>query len=350
MKYIFEHELYKQDIQNVLKCPCDWENLRNKIFFISGGTGLVGTVFVDMLCFLNETFNLSLKIIVASRTIETFNKYFKGRKEVCFIQQDVSKPFSFNEKIDYIIHLASNTHPKTYSTQPISTITTNVLGTINLLEIAKNNPGCRFLLLSSVEIYGENQNKLLNKFTENDFGYINCNTVRAGYNESKRCSEALACAYNSECNIDFVIARLCRCYGPTLLKTDTKALSQFIFNSLKSENIVLKSKGNQKYSYIYVADACTSLITILLNGKTGEAYNISDSGSDIQLKKLAAICADIGNSKVIFNLPTEEEKKGYSKATKAVLDSTKLQQLGWKACYNIAEGIKRTITILKDNL
>ena len=158
------------------------------------------------------------------------------------------------EKLDYIIHLASNTHPKSYANQPISTITTNVLGTINLLELAKNNPGSRVLLLSSVEIYGENKSNEKESFSEKDFGYIDCNTVRAGYNESKRCSETLACAYNSECGVDFVIARLCRCYGPTLLKTDTKALSQFIFHALKSENIVLKSEGLQNYSYIYASD------------------------------------------------------------------------------------------------
>lgn len=348
MNYIYKHELYKQDIQTVLKCPCDWNKLKGKNILVSGGTGLIGTVLVDMFCFLNETYQLGLKVFVASRTEDKFNQLFGNREEVLFIQQDVSKPFSVNEKLDYIIHLASNTHPKTYSTQPITTVTTNVLGTINLFELAKNNPGSRVLLLSSVEIYGENKNTDKEKFAETDFGYIDCNTVRAGYNESKRCSEALACAYNSECGVDFVTARLCRCYGPTLLKSDTKALSQFIFRSVNSEDIVLKSEGLQNYSYIYVSDACTSLITIMLNGKTAEAYNIADSESDILLKDLAKLCAEAGNSKVVFDLPSKEEAKGYSTATRALLDATKLKSLGWTPCYNISEGIRRTVKILNE--
>lgn len=348
MRYLYEHELYKQDISTVLKCPCDWSKLKERTVLISGGTGLIGTVLIDMFCLLNENYNLGIKILVVSRTADKFNQFFSGRDNVFFVQQDVSKTFTVTDKLDYIIHLASNTHPQSYATQPISTVTTNILGTLNLFELAKNNPGSRVLLLSSVEIYGEDKDHNIEKFTESDFGYIDCNTVRAGYNESKRCSEALACAYNSECGVDFVIARLCRCYGPTLLKSDTKALSQFIFHSMKSEDIVLKSEGLQNYSYLYASDACTALITILLKGKTTEAYNISDSESDILLKDLAQICAKVGKSKVVFDLPSKEESKGYSVATKALLDSSKLKTLGWKACYNISEGIKRTIKILNE--
>ena len=128
---------------------------------------------------------------------------------------------------------------------------------------------------------------------------------------------------------------------------DSKALSQFIKNGINNENIVLKSEGTQYYSYTYVADAVSGLLAVLLNGETGEAYNIADEKSDIMLKDLAAIIAESVGRKVVFEIPNATEAAGFSKATKARLDSRKLQSLGWKAMYDIRTGIKRTISILR---
>ena len=171
--------------------------------------------------------------------------------------------------------------------------------------------------------------------------------MRAGYPESKRCGEALCQAYLREKGLDVVIPRLTRSYGPTLLKSDTKALSQFLSKALAGEDIVLKSAGTQYYSYTYVADAVSGLLFVLLNGETGGAYNIADEKSDIMLKDLAAIIAENVGHKVVFEIPNATEAAGFSKATKARLDSRKLQSLGWKAMYDIRTGIKRTLSILR---
>ena len=171
--------------------------------------------------------------------------------------------------------------------------------------------------------------------------------MRAGYPESKRCGEALCQAYKAQKGLDVVIPRLTRSYGPTLLKTDTKALSQFLHKGVAGEDIVLKSAGTQFYSYLYVMDSVSGLLTVLLNGESGEAYNISDDASDIMLKDLAAIIADYAGKKVVFEIPDAVESAGYSKATKARLDSSKLNSLGWKAKYDIKTGIVRTIEMLK---
>ena len=144
-------------------------------------------------------------------------------------------------KIDYVIHAASNTHPVAYASDPIGTITANVFGTQYLLDYAKEADCKRFVFLSSVEIYGENRGDT-DKFTEDYLGYIDCNTMRAGYPESKRTGEALCQAYRKQMEMDVVIPRLSRVYGPTMLMSDTKALSQFILKSVKQEDIVLKSE------------------------------------------------------------------------------------------------------------
>lgn len=132
-----------------------------------------------------------------------------------------------------------------------------------------------------------------------------------------------------------------------MLMSDTKAISQFIRKAIAGEDIVLKSAGTQYYSYTYVADAVSGLLTVLLKGKSGEAYNIADDASDIRLKDLAALIAGTSGKKVVFEIPDAIESAGYSKATKARLDSAKLQGLGWKAQYDIKAGITRTIDILK---
>ena len=132
--------------------------------------------------------------------------------------------------------------------------------------------------------------------------------------------------------------------------TDTKAISQFILKGVAGEDIVLKSNGEQYYSYTYVADAVSGLLTVLLRGKCGEAYNISDERSDITLKELATIIAETAGKKVVFEIPDKIENAGYSKATKARLDSHKLQSLRWEAKYNIRNGIRRTLQILGETM
>ena len=195
-------------------------------------------------------------------------------------------------------------------------------------------------------MYGENRGDT-DKFSEDYCGYIDCNTLRAGYPEGKRAGEALCQAYIRQKGLDIVIPRLSRTYGPTMLMSDTKAISQFIKKGCAEEDIVLKSEGTQFYSYSYVADAVTGILTCLFSGKCGEAYNIADDGSDISLRDLAAIVADYAGTKVVFDLPDETEKAGYSKATKATLDSSKLGSLGWSAAYDMKKGLTRTIDIIR---
>lgn len=194
------------------------------------------------------------------------------------------------------------------------------------MEFAVEHQAARFCFASSNEIYGENRGDA-EFFDENYCGYINANTLRAGYPESKRCGEALCQAYKFQKKLDIVIMRLTRSYGPTMLMSDTKAISQFIKKAIAGENIVLKSAGMQLYSYTYVADAVSGLLTILLKGESGEAYNIAEEHGDIMLKDLAALIAKHGGKEVVFEIPDSIEASGYSTVTKARLDGHKLMKL-----------------------
>ena len=250
------------------------------------------------------------------------------------------------QAVDYVLHLASNTHPVAYATDPIGTITTNVIALNNLLTLAADKNATRFLFASSNEIYGENRGDV-ELFDEKYCGYIDCNTLRAGYPESKRCGEALCQAYIKQKGLDCVIARLTRTYGPTILPTDTKAISQFFNNALRGEDIVLKSEGKQYYSYQYVSDSVSGLLTVLLKGTCGEAYNIADESGDITLRDLAALIAAQAGRKVVFDLPNSVEAAGFSRATKARLDGSKIQKLGWKPEYGITSRVSQSYGITR---
>ena len=349
--HLYTNKLYLEDIDLIANCDLPWQKLHNRSILLSGATGLLGSFLVDVLMKKN-TEGLNCTIYALSRCEQNVANRFSrwwGSKDLVYLPYDASKSFS-NEDIgtvNYVLHLASNTHPLQYSTDPIGTITTNIIGLQTMLEFACVHKATRFVFASSNEIYGENRGDV-ECFDESYCGYIDSNTLRAGYPESKRCGEALCQAYRTQRQLDIIIPRFTRSYGPTLLLSDTKAISQFIKKGVAREDIVLKSAGTQNYSYTYMADAISGLLTIILKGENGEAYNIADEKSFIMLKDLARIIADQAKTNVVFAIPDHVESSGYSKATKALLNGDKLKKLGWKPLYDIESGVSRTMNILRN--
>ena len=125
-------------------------------------------------------------------------------------------------------------------------------------------------------------------------------------------------------------------------------MSQFIRNTVNNSDITLKSAGNQLFSYIYVADAVKAIILLLVKGKAGEAYNVGNESKSRSLKEIADFLASINGKKVIFDIPKIDEKQGYSTATKAMLDITKIKTLDWTENYDVLGGLRRTIDIIKE--
>ena len=345
--------IYQSDIKNASALSINWSLLSGKTILFTGATGMIASVMIDILMHRNQNLaehEQGVHIIAVSRNEEKARQRFGtywNNEYFTYLSQDITKPLPELGEIHYILHAASNTHPRAYATDPIGTITANVQGTYQLLEYASVHKCERFFFFSSVEIYGENKNDV-DKFDEQYLGYIDCNTMRAGYPESKRLGEALCNAYAAQKGQDFVIGRFSRVYGPTMAEDDSKAIAQFIRKATAGEDIVLKSEGNQLYSYTYAADAATAALYVLLYGEKGSAINIADCKSDIVLKDLAGILAKEAGTKVVFELPDQLEKAGYSTATKALLDTSRIEQLGWKAQTPIMLGLGKTIQILRE--
>ena len=335
-----QHPFYQEDINYVLSTR-GIETLRGKRVLITGATGLIGVHMIDVLMRLGD-----VKVIAVGRNKEKakvrLGEYL-GHSDFSFLEQDVLDPFPKGLTADIIIPLASNTHPLAYSRYPVETVLINVRGAENALSLARRS-GAKVLYPSTVEVYGVSDWK--KSFSESDTGRLNLATSRACYTESKRVSEALCQSYLAEYGVESKIVRLPRVFGPTMLGSDTKASSQFIIKALRREDVVLKSKGDQYFSYCYVSDAVAAMLYILLHGKVGEAYNVSSPACNILLKDFAGLCAWFNRKQVVFDLPSSTESKGYSIADWAILDNNKLTALGFSLKYGIKEAIERTMTIL----
>ena len=132
-----------------------------------------------------------------------------------------------------------------------------------------------------------------------------------------------------------------------MLENDSKASSQFIKNAIDGEDIVLKSRGEQFFSYTYVADAVAGLLVVLLKGEIGVPYNVSSEKTNVHLRDFAQLCAESCGRKVVFEIPSEVEQKGFSLATQAILSNDRIKEIGFRPYYDMRDAINRTIQILQ---
>jgi len=336
-----KNSLYINDLHNVLNVP-GIEQLRNKRFLITGATGMIGVHLIDTLMLLD---GVEIYAVGRSkeRATERLGEYY-SLPNFHFIEQDVCDPLP-EVAVDFIVPLASNTHPLAYSQYPVETLLINIKGAEHALNLA-TKVGATVLYPSTVEVYGNAIGE--DVFVEDYTGKLNLANSRACYSESKRSAEALCQSYIAERNAKVKIVRLSRLFGPTMLMSDSKASSQFVKKAVAGEDIVLKSEGNQYFSYTYVTDAVNAMLFVLLHGEEGVAYNISNELCDVRLKEFAGLCAEFNGKEVVFDLPSEVERKGFSIAAKAILDNSRLKSIGWKAQYDIKQALHSTINILGD--
>ncbi len=335
---IYHSSTYKKALQSL----ADRLPKKHASILITGASGLIGSCMVEALLLGGfEVYALDLR---KERLLERFGE---ENEKLHFIGQNICEPLDDNYHFDYIIHAASFADPKSYALYPTETILVNVVGAKNVLEYAKKHENCRVLLTSTFEVYGKLPQ---DSYREDEFGLLDFNSLRSCYPESKRTAEILLKSYVDEYKVDGLIIRFSSIYGPTMLKNDSKAHAQFLFKALKHEDIVLKSKGEQVRTYTYVMDAVDALFYVLFNGKTGESYNIANGNSVISIAELAQLIASLVGTKVVYDLPDELEKKGFSKPQNCILDTTKLIELGFVPRYDIKQGIVETLEIMKECL
>lgn len=322
-------DLYYEEIQEIAETPYNWKKLKNKTLLVSGGTGFIGTYFIDVIKYRNSIYQDNIHVISISR----HGGY--SDSTVRHLQMDILQSVVCNEKVDYIVHLASNTHPQQYKEDPVGTITTNVIGCNNLLKLAVEQKA-KFVLASSVEIYGQGSVEPMN---EKYGGYIDCNTYRSGYNEAKRTCEALCQSYRKQYHLEVVIARFSRIFGADK-KKDSKAMAQFIDSAVNRENIVLKSNGKQRYSFCYIADAVSALLKLIIDGENGEAYNIAAEDDGFTLGDYAQYLSKLAGTNVEYEIKDDDST---SRAEYALMDITKIKQLGWIPKYSVSDGLLRTL-------
>ena len=256
---------YQYDLENTLSFCSDIAKLEGKSILITGSTGLIGSYLIDLLAYYNiKKANKPVSIYALSRSDKNITQRFGSLIENEWFHSVIQDITTFNDKnisVDYIINGASNAHPALYAKDPIGTITTNVFGTYNMLKFAAETDVERVLQVSTVEIYGENRGDV-SSFNESYCGVLNCNNARGGYPESKRVSETLCHAFIDANDLDIVIVRPCRIYGPTMNMSDSKATAQFIKSAVAGTDITLKSAGTQQFSYAYVGDVVSAIICL----------------------------------------------------------------------------------------
>lgn len=309
-----------------------WDKLKNKTVFVTGATGLVGFNVVSAIVTANRKRSLGVKVIALARSIDKARERFEAieytDEELSFVKGSVLEMPVIDSKIDYIIHGASVTASKDFVEKPVETIKTAVVGTMNILELAKEKKVVGCVYLSSMEVYGYPEKG--HKVKEDEIGSILPLNVRNCYPVGKLQYESMCAAYASEYNLPIMIARLTQTFGFGTDKDDKRVVAEFAKCAREKKDIVLKTKGETERSYLHVSDAASALLTILINGDKGQAYNVADEDSYISIADLAEKVAKSSGIKVVYDLE-DSAKTGYLNTLYMDLDTYKLRKLGWKA-------------------
>lgn len=345
------NNLLLNDLNEILNCGCDFNIFKNKVFLITGSTGLIGSLYIKSLLYINKKLNLNIHVIALARSEEKFNDIFSEcleERNLKVYYQDIKDDINVEEHIDFILHTASITNSKMMIEYPVEVIDIAVLGTKNILELAKKNKA-KLIYVSSMEAYGKLDN-LGRKVVEGDLGYIDVTNVRSCYCIAKRACESMCISYVHEYDLDIIIARLAQTFGIGVSKEDNRVFAQFAKSVIKKEDIVLHTEGKSEGNYCYTTDAMSAFFYLFWKGKKAEIYNVNNEENHTSIYNMAKLIVDnFSDNKVVIDIP-KGNIYGYAQDVKIHLSSKKLNDLGWKAKIDLLESYKRLINWYKQGL
>lgn len=344
-------DVLERDFEDISLSNVDFGQLSDKKVMITGATGLIGSLLVKSLLYCNDKYNLGIKIVACVRNKQKAQSVFGdlvGKNVELCISDLCDGIIEYDGQVDYIIHTASVTNSKMMVTKPVDTALIALRGTNAVLEYAvKNNVGS-VIYLSSMEVYG--QVGTSEKIAENTLGYVDLKNPRSCYPEGKRMCECLCTAYAYQYDLNVKIARLAQTFGAGIAREENRVFAQFAKSVINNQDIVLHTTGQSEGNYVYTSDAIVAILTVLLKGEKGEAYNVSNEESHMKIIDMAKMVAnDVANGKikVVLDIPDDALKFGYAPDTKTWLDASKLRNLGWSAKVSLREAYTRTIQWLR---
>ena len=348
-----DNKILQEDMEQIVE-QYSFEELKDTTILVTGATGLIGSQVVKTLACLNRMKNINVIVLALVRSEEKAQKVFGQllkRGDVRLVLGDVTKELQIEDDVDYVIHGASPTSSKFFVNNPVETIMTAIVGTKNILEFSRKKKIKGMVYLSSLEVYGVPQTKN-GVVKECDYGYIDPLSVRSSYSEGKRMVECLCASYAKEYNVPVKVARLSQTFGAGVEYADGRVFAEFARCAVEKRNIVLHTAGNTLRTYCYTKDAVAALLIILLRGEVGTAYNVPNKNTAVTIKDMAQCVCDAfpeSEIQVEFDMPKDLDSFGYNPEMVIRLDSTKLEELGWKATVDLKDMFVRMIAAFCKN-
>lgn len=347
------NDIYTEDLEYISSLPCiTWEKLRGKTILVTGGTGLIGSAIINSLLYANSKMNLHLSILALVRDLTKAKKIFQRQSVVDstlkFITGNVENLPVFDCHIDYIIHGASPTASQYFIDHPVETIEIAVVGTKKLLELAKEKIVDGVIFLSSMEVYGAPLTDAV--ISESAGCTLDSMAVRSCYPVAKRLCENLCASYASEYGVPAKVIRLAQTFGPGVKLEDNRVFAEFARDVLNRKDIVLQTTGTSKRVYLYTADAVSAILTALMSGVPGEAYNAANPETYCSIVEMAQMVAhEIGDDSIRVHVPSNniEANSKFPPPHHLNLGVDKLRSLGWVPQIGLKEMYLRMMAGMK---